>query len=119
MLPIFQGMRRFQSAWGQLLEVDPDKEGFEPWRQHDNEFALDALEHDRNFIVEKLESSYSSERIFGLFLLKDTAHKQEIIAHPKWVNIEQFGAFEKLFLAYALGHEFDKKNKVEASFYVL
>ncbi|MFJ7699110.1 tetratricopeptide repeat protein [Lysinibacillus fusiformis] len=105
-----------KSAWGQLLEVDPDKEGFEPWRQHDNEFALDALEHDRNFIVEKLESNYSSERIFGLFLLKDTAHKQEIIAHPKWVNIEQFGAFEKLFLAYALGHEFDKKNKVESSF---
>ncbi|UZM98937.1 hypothetical protein OL548_32720 [Lysinibacillus sp. MHQ-1] len=64
-------MRRFpKSAWGQLLEVDPDKEGFEPWRQHDNEFALDALEHDRNFIVEKLESSYLSERIFGLFFIK-------------------------------------------------
>ncbi|MBX8944740.1 MULTISPECIES: tetratricopeptide repeat protein [Lysinibacillus] len=105
-----------KSAWDQLLELDPDKEGFEPWRQQENEYGLDALEHDRDFIVEKLESTYTSERIFGLFLLKGTAHKQEIIAHPKWINIEQFGSFEKLFLAYALGHEFDKKNKVEASF---
>lgn len=105
-----------KSAWDQLLELDPDKEGFEPWRQQENEFGLDALEHDRDFIVEKLESTYTSERIFGLFLLKGTAHKQEIIAHPKWINIEQLGSFEKLFLAYALGHEFDKKNKVEASF---
>lgn len=51
-----------------------------------------------------------------MFLLSCTAHKQEIIAHPKWIDVEQYGSFEKLFLAYALGHHFDMKNKVEASF---
>ncbi|QPQ34393.1 MULTISPECIES: tetratricopeptide repeat protein [unclassified Lysinibacillus] len=105
-----------KSAWEQLLELDPEKEGFEPWRQHENTYELDALEHDRDFIVSKLESEYISDRLFGLFLLKGTAHKQEIIAHPKWIDVEQFDAFEKLFLAYALGHQFDEKNKVEASF---
>ncbi|MGE6515151.1 tetratricopeptide repeat protein [Lysinibacillus sphaericus] len=105
-----------KSAWALLLEQDPEKEGFEPWRQQENIFELDALEHDREFIVEKLESSYASDRIFGLFLLSRTAHKQEIIAHPKWIDVEQYNAFEKLFLAYALGHQFDEKNKVEASF---
>lgn len=105
-----------KNAWEQLLELDPDKEGFEPWRQQENTYELDALEHDRDFIVAKLESEYISDRLFGLFLLRGTAHKQEIIAHPKWIDVEQFGAFEKLFLAYALGHQFDEKNKVEASF---
>ncbi len=105
-----------KSAWEQLLELDPDKEGFEPWREQENVYELDALEHDRDYIVEKLESNYTSERIFGLFLLSCTAHKQEIIAHPKWIDVEQYGSFEKLFLAYALGHHFDMKNKVEASF---
>ncbi|CAM5266185.1 Beta-barrel assembly-enhancing protease OS=Lysinibacillus sphaericus OX=1421 GN=bepA_2 PE=4 SV=1 [Lysinibacillus sphaericus] len=70
-----------KNAWEQLLELDPDKEGFEPWRQQENTYELDALEHDRDFIVAKLESEYISDRLFGLFLLRGTAHKQEIIAH--------------------------------------
>ena len=105
-----------RNAWAQLLELDPDKEGFEPWRQLENVYELDALEHDREYIVEKLQSDYESDRIFGLFLVSRSAHKQEIIAHPKWINVEQSGPFEKLFLAYALGHEFDEKDKLEASF---
>ena len=64
---ISQDMRRFRKCVDQLLELDPDKEGFEPWRQQENEFGLDALEHDRDFIVEKLESTYTSERILVYF----------------------------------------------------
>ncbi|GLC89836.1 tetratricopeptide repeat protein [Lysinibacillus piscis] len=105
-----------KDAWQELLDMDPEKEGFEPWRQQENEYVLDALEHDRDFIIEKLQSEYTSERIFGLFLVSCSAHKQEIMAHPKWIDVEQCNALEKLFLAYALGHEFDMKNKVEACF---
>lgn len=105
-----------KKAWVQLLELDPDKEGFEPWRQLENVYELDALEHDREYIVEKLQSDYESERIFGLFLVSRSAHKQEIIAHPKWIDVEQCGPFEKLFLAYAMGHKFDEENKLEARF---
>lgn len=106
-----------KTAWAQLLELDPDKEGFEPWKQQfDSAYELDALEHNREYILEKLQSDYESDRIFGLFLLSRSAHKQEILAHPKWVNVEQYGPFEKLFLAYAIGHKFDEKNKLEASF---
>lgn len=106
-----------KTAWTQLLELDPDKEGFEPWKQQfESAYELDALEHNREYILEKLQSDYESDRIFGLFLLSRSAHKQEILAHPKWINVEQYGPFEKLFLAYAIGHEFDEKNKLEASF---
>ncbi|MFJ7954127.1 tetratricopeptide repeat protein [Lysinibacillus sp. NPDC096418] len=105
-----------RNAWAQLIELDPEKEGFEPWRQLDSTFELDALEHDREYILEKLQSEYESDRIFGLFLLSRSAHKQEILSHPKWINVEHYGPFEKLFLAYALGHKFDEKNKLEASF---
>lgn len=106
-----------KTAWTQLLELDPDKEGFEPWKQQfESAYELDALEHNREYILEKLQSDYESDRIFGLFLLSRSAHKQEILAHPKWINVEQYGPFEKLFLAYAIGHKFDEKNKLEASF---
>lgn len=105
-----------KSAWTQLLELDPDKEGFEPWRQTETMYELDALEHNRGYVVEKLLSDYGSERIFGLFLLSRTAHKQEILAHPKWIDVEQYGSFEKLFLGYALGHKFDETNSLESSF---
>ena len=92
------------------------KQGLEPWAGQDEGESLDGMEHNRDFIVEKLENAYRSERMFGLFLLGKTAHKQEIIAHPEWVNVETYSTMEKWFLAYALGHEFEANQPAEISF---
>lgn len=96
-----------RNAWKQLTDLDPTKKGLEPW--HDRQKAEHvASEFDREFILDKLNNSYSSERLFGIFLLSKSEHRQEIISHPKWIDIEQLTTFEKLALAYSLGHQFEK-----------
>lgn len=104
-----------KNTWKILLDMDPDKEGYEPWRDLDQEFAVnsDNVIDQRDFIIEKLESTYVSDRIFGLFLLGKSAYKQEIIAHPNIINLESYNAVEKMFLAYCLNHQFDKKSVAE------
>lgn len=102
--------------WKQLLMIDPEKEGLEPWAGQMEGESLEGMEHNRDFIVEKLENAYRSERMFGLFLLGKTAHKQEIVAHPQWVNVESYSTMEKWLLAHALGHEFETPQLAERSF---
>lgn len=105
-----------KSSWKKLLDLDPTKEGFEPWRDATHAINSASLEHQREFIIEKLESGYSSDRIFGLFLLGKSPHKQEIIAHPQIIQVENYKAIEKLFLAQALNHTFDENNPSERKF---
>ncbi|MFF5995256.1 tetratricopeptide repeat protein [Lysinibacillus sp. KU-BSD001] len=100
-----------KQAWKQLLKLDPTKEGFEPWI-HD-ESKGNSLENSREIIIDKVNSNFTSERLFGFFLLKRSAHKQEIIAHPKWIDVANYNEVEKLCLAYALGHAFSAKRKGE------
>lgn len=105
-----------KTAWKTLLELDTTKKGFEPWRDIHLTSNETNLEHQRDFIIEKLESTYPSDRIFGLFLLGKSAYKQEIIAHPNIIQVDTYKAIEKLFLAQALDHQFDEKNPAERRF---
>lgn len=95
-----------KTAWTNLLQLDPSKEGYEPWAGASSK--TESMENNRDFIIEKINSKYSSDRMYGFFLLKLSPHKQEIIAHPKWVKIEDYSHIEKLSLAYAVGHDFDR-----------
>ncbi|WP_332648636.1 tetratricopeptide repeat protein [Lysinibacillus sp. 54212] len=103
-----------KSAWNNLLELDPSKEGYEPWLGVDNK--NNSLENSREIIIDKINSSFTSDRLFGFFLLKRSAYKQEIIAHPKWLDVSKYNELEKLCLAYGLGHQFNEKNKAELHF---
>lgn len=103
-------------TWKLLIQLDPEKEGLEPWSGQKDGDPLTGMEHNRDFIVEKLENAYRSERMFGLYLLGKTSHKQEIIAHPEWVNVESYSTMEKWILAYSLGHDFEIKDSSERSF---
>lgn len=103
-----------KQAWASLIELDPSKEGFEPWASSDK--PQKSAEHNRDLVVHKLLSDQSSDRIFGLFLLKNSAHKQEIVAHPKWIDVDSYNELEKMCLAYALDHTFDAKVPQEKQF---
>ncbi|HWL13827.1 MAG TPA: tetratricopeptide repeat protein [Ureibacillus sp.] len=106
-----------KQAWKILIEIDPSKEGLEPWL--DAEKAKNdesSLENDREFIIEKIVSKYSTHRMFGFFLLSKSAHKQEIIAHPKLIDLSKYTGVEKLCLAYAIGHQFSDDNEMEKHF---
>jgi len=103
-----------KSAWKNLVQLDPSKEGYEPWAGGESKYT--AMENSREFIIEKINSKYTSDRIYGFYLLKLSPHKQEIIAHPKWIDIDLYNELEKLSLAYALGHQFNEKVKEELYF---
>ncbi|MEO4054527.1 tetratricopeptide repeat protein [Solibacillus sp. CAU 1738] len=105
-----------RATWKTLVELDPTKEGFEPWLQGDFNAKSTSFEHNRDLIVEKINNNYTADRLFGFFLLNLSAHKQEIIAHPKWIDVSQYNDVEKLCLAYALGHKFNPKVDVEKHF---
>lgn len=100
-----------RSAWRQLVEIDPTKEGFEPWANNAN--SNKALSTMRDLIVSKVTSKEEEDHIFGFYLLKNSPHKQEIIAHPKWINVSEYSALAQIALAYALDHEFNAKNPLE------
>ena len=105
-----------KQAWKQLTKMDPDKDGYEPWLENASMPHTDALEHDRDFLVEKLDHTHRSERLFGLFLLGKSSHKQEIISHPKWLQAEQPSVLETYMLGYALGHRFKESIPEERAF---
>ncbi|MFC7688187.1 tetratricopeptide repeat protein [Ureibacillus sp. GCM10028918] len=105
-----------KKAWKILVDMDPTKDGFEPWLDAEKETDEESLENSREFIIEKITSKYSTHRMFGFFLLSKSAYKQEIIAHPKIIDLAQYSAVEKLCLAYALGHQFDEENEMEKHF---
>lgn len=105
-----------KAAWRILVEMDPTKEGLEPWGNLSEEVNIDSLEQNREFIIEKINSKYSAHRMFGFFLLSKSAHKQEIIAHPKLIDLSKYSGIEKLCLAYALQHSFNQKNELEKYF---
>lgn len=105
-----------KTAWNTLVEMDPSKEGLEPWLHVTGETTGSSLEQNREVIIEKISSQYSAHRMFGFFLLSKSAYKQEIIAHPKLIDLSKYNAIEKLCLAYALQHQFNQKNNIEKYF---
>lgn len=105
-----------RNTWNVLLKMDPEKAGFEPWLPQMNGSTEPATEKQREFIIEKLQDKHLSERIFGFYLLGKSKHRQEIIAHPKWIVVEELSTMEKLFLAHSLGHAFDEKSVAEKAF---
>lgn len=105
-----------RNTWKLLIQLDSDKEGLEPWSGQQLGDPLKGMEHNRDFIVEKLENAYRNERMFGLYLLGKTSHKQEILAHPEWIKVESYSSMEKWLLAHSLGHDFEVKDASERSF---
>lgn len=102
-----------KSSWAKLIEQDPTKEGFEPWNQQVNMSIHYSPAKDLDFIVNKLKSEMQDEKLMALFTLSISPHKQEIIAHPKWIDVDRFDVVEKLMLAYVLGYPLNEKNELE------
>lgn len=105
-----------KEAWKMLIQLDPSKEGMEPWVNGEGSILRNSAENHRDFIIRQLTDEHQSSRLFGMFLLKRSAHKQEIVAHPSLLNVSNFTAIEKLCLAYALDYDFSNGSKEEQQF---
>ncbi|MEK4026008.1 tetratricopeptide repeat protein [Mammaliicoccus sciuri] len=112
----FTGHRQVaEQAYEKLLQMDPSKAGFEPWKSLEDELDPDSYEEDVSFLIEKISNPYRSERMFGLYLLGKSSHLQEILSHPGYINVEELSASEQLFLAHSLDYEFVAENDFEKS----
>ena len=107
-----------QAMWKRLLELDPSKEGLEPWQKYNNNAPSYSPAKDLDYIVNSLNSSSLKERMTALFILSVSPYKQEVIAHPMWLNVDSFQQVEKLALAYILGHPLNVKNEIEKLVFV-
>ncbi|MDS9472684.1 lipopolysaccharide assembly protein LapB [Sporosarcina pasteurii] len=105
-----------RKAYATLLEMDPTKEGYEPWRDIEKELSPDSVEHDRQFLLNKIQNQYRSERMLGFYLLGKSAHKQEILSHPSYIKIEELSEVEKLFLASGIRNELLPEGAFEKAF---
>ena len=54
--------------------------------------------------------------MFGFYLLGKSGHKQEIISHPSYIDIEKLSELERLFLASGLDYEFMPETNFDQSF---
>ncbi|WP_018660851.1 tetratricopeptide repeat protein [Heyndrickxia acidiproducens] len=88
-----------QSFWQQLLEMNPEKKGFEPWNQD-----LEKELNDKNtqFVLGKINSEEMPERLFGIFLIGLASNRSDIVSHPDFKRVDEFTLTEKIYLAHVL-----------------
>ncbi len=104
------------SAFAKLIEIDPTKEGYEPWLDIEGEIEPDSVEQDRDFLLGKIGNTYRSERMLGFYLLGKSGHQQEIISHPSYIDVEKLSLLEKLFLASGLRYQLTAETEFDQSF---
>jgi tetratricopeptide (TPR) repeat protein len=105
-----------REAYAKLIDIDPTKAGYEPWKDVEEDIQPNSLEQDREFLLGKIGNSYKSERMFGFFLLGKSGHKQEIISHPSYIEIDKLSKLEQLFLASGLKYDFMPQTSFDKSF---
>lgn len=86
-----------KSAWKKAIEINPEKEGFEPW--NDEKVTSSGFEDHYSSILKKLESDYIEERLFGLFLTSVSSRRDEILISEAIVRNNKFSAVEKEYLS--------------------
>lgn len=106
-------MEAAENAWNQLLKLNPEKAGQEPWS--DTKASSIYEEYQPAAIVNRLNSQQEEERLFGIFLLSLTEDRKEVMKQPGFCDIESLAFREKIYLADVLGVTVDEKLKEEAN----
>jgi tetratricopeptide (TPR) repeat protein len=95
----FMGHEVFaQNIWKKVLELSPDKEGFEPWKEE--QAVANGFEDHSGSIFQKLESDYVEERLFALFLTTVSSKKDEIIQSKRLSQNPKFTSLEKEYISH-------------------
>ncbi|QCJ44064.1 tetratricopeptide repeat protein [Bacillus sp. S3] len=94
----FTGHEQFAHAiWKVVLEMNPEKEGSEPW--NDKDPAANGFEDYKGSIFQKLESDYVEERLFALFLTSVSSKKDEIITSKRLFQNPKLTTLEKEYIS--------------------
>lgn len=95
-----------EKAYAKLVEIDETKAGYEPWKDIEEELHAGHVEKDRAYLLKKIQNEFSSERMFGYYLLGKSAYKQEILSHPTYIDLSRLSQEENVFLMSSLSKEF-------------
>ncbi|MBS4190339.1 tetratricopeptide repeat protein [Bacillus sp. FJAT-49705] len=87
-----------KSAWEKSVELNPEKEGFEPW--NDEKTIQNGLENHPSSILRKLDSDYIEERLFALFLTAMSDGKEEILSSREINQNQRFSHLEREYLSF-------------------
>lgn len=82
-----------RKAWKKVVEINPEKEGMEPWGEMNA--AVSGFEHYLPSILKRLESEFIEERLFAIFLVKHSKHKQSLMKNKLFTNNSAFTSLEK------------------------
>ncbi|WP_251550120.1 tetratricopeptide repeat protein [Neobacillus muris] len=94
----YTGRENFaKNIWKLLLELNPEKEGQEPWNA--KEVAANGFEDLTGSIFQKLESDFVEERLFALFLTTVSDNKEEIITSNQLFQNQKFTQLEKEYIS--------------------
>jgi tetratricopeptide (TPR) repeat protein len=93
----FTGRETFAlTLWKRVLELNPDKEGHEPWSAEQPDSGFEDLSRS---IFQKLESDYVEERLFALFLTSVSSKKEEIMTSKRLFQNQKFTKLEKEYIS--------------------
>ncbi|MCM3567451.1 tetratricopeptide repeat protein [Neobacillus mesonae] len=94
----YTGHENFAKAiWKKLIELNPEKEGNEPWLADQDQ--VNGFEDLSGSIFQKLESDYVEERLFALFLTSVSSKKEEIITSKRLFQNHKFTTLEKEYIS--------------------
>ena len=85
-----------KNIWKKVLELNPEKEGFEPWN---DENTFHGFESQAGSIFQKLESDYVEERLFALFLTSVSSKKEEILTSKRLFQNQKLTNLEKEYIS--------------------
>jgi tetratricopeptide (TPR) repeat protein len=87
-----------KSIWKIVLELSPDKEGHEPWKEEQP--ILGGYEDHTATIFQKLESDYIEERLFGIFLAEVSSNKEQLLQSIQSNHTAKFTMVENQYLSF-------------------
>ncbi|VEF47006.1 DNA binding protein [Bacillus freudenreichii] len=99
-----------KSAWDQLVLLEPDKAGSEPWNESKEE-AHQKSSGD-HALLKLLRSDNIPERLCAIFFISISDRQPALLTHPSFKSIDEFTYPEKLYLATIL--KVDKRQGVHA-----
>lgn len=86
-----------RKLWKKVIEINPEKEGQEPWNIK-NRSAV-GLEEYPTLIYKKLESDYTEERLFAIFLASLSEQKEDIFSSRAMTKNRKFSALENQYVS--------------------
>lgn len=95
----FVGRTKFaRTVWKKVLELNPDKEGHEPWKEKEDK--VNGFEDHIPSILKRFTSNHQEERLFAVFLTSISKNKEAILSSSQVIDTHSFTSLENQYLSF-------------------